>query len=173
MVDGRHHEGVAIDVPCGRAPHQDEVVAGEEHHGRGHRVVVAAGDVACQQQQTDRPQAAHQGGRNPLGGQAAGRDALHSPRNPCGKRRLLQSELAVHGGHQPVAVAHHLPPCHDVARLHDVRGQRAEVGEEGDEHEKAQQKPVSFFSKQSHILFRFAFLHAAAKRSPVHQGRNP
>lgn len=135
-----HHKGMTVDVPRGGTPHENHIVTGCEDHYGGYGEVVAPGDVPDKQKEIHYPQAGHGTGSGALGGKTVGKKLLYATGNPCGKRRLLQSELTVHRRYEPVAVGDHLARGDDVARLHNICREGCPVRKERNHAKDDQQK---------------------------------
>ena len=129
-IDATHHQRMAVDIPGGRAAHEHNLVAGEEYHRGDERIASAPRQVQGKEIHEERPHAAHHAGRHALGREAARPSPLDGPGHPRGQRRLLQTQLAVHGRHDDVALGGHLMGSDEVAHLHDVGGQGGIVDKE-------------------------------------------
>jgi hypothetical protein len=141
LPDRAEHERVAEDVPADVAGHDEDV----ERRGRGRggeerrRLVVGQlfGELEDEEHEQDR----RERGRQPQEHAPLRPERRHRDGGSPGRQRgLLEAELAVHRGREPVALREHLARGGEIPRLHDVRLERSRVRDEREPGEQQEER---------------------------------
>ena len=89
VVDGSHHERMAIDIPCGCASLKDDVVARHEHECAHKCRGDLAGHAAQQQIEVAAKHHCHQTCRSTLHGKTIAKDGFHACCHPSWQWRFF------------------------------------------------------------------------------------
>ncbi len=142
VVDAAHHEGVAVDVPRGGAPHEYDVVAGAEEQRRHERVKTQ--NAAREPPEVVDQEQCGKSCHGALECHVVGRHNLRDGCGPCGQRRFFEAERAVHGRDDPVSVVDHLAGRDNVARLHNVGHENLVVHKKCDQADQHREGNLEF-----------------------------